>query len=396
MDLSKRIGQIEASVTLAITAKAGKLKEEGKDVVGFGAGEPDFNTPKNIIEAAYKAMLDGKTKYTPTSGILPLKEAIVEKLKKDNNLEYKTSQIIVSTGAKQCLADAFEAILNPGDEVLIATPYWVSYPELVKISEGVPVFVKTTKEENYKLNVSALEKATTNKTKAVIINSPNNPTGTIYSREELAEIAEFAKKHNLVIISDEMYEKLIYGNFKHESIASISQDAYERTITINGVSKAYAMTGWRVGYAAGPERIIKMMVNLQSHTTSNTSSISQYAALEAIKGDQSFVAEMNKEFAERRDLTVKLVEEAGLTCIKPDGAFYVMIDVSSVFGKSFNGKVINTAMDFSDALLSEKLVAVVPGEAFGLNEYVRVSYATSKERIETGLKRIKEFISELK
>ena len=396
MDLSKRVSQIEASVTLAITAKAGKLKEEGKDVVGFGAGEPDFNTPKNILEAAYKAMNDGKTKYTPTSGIVPLKEAIVEKLKKDNNLDYKITQIIVSTGAKQCLADAFEAILNPGDEVLIATPYWVSYPELVKISQGVPVFVNTKKEENYKLSIATLEAATTDKTKVLIINSPNNPTGTIYTREELTEIAEFAKKHDLIIISDEMYEKLIYGDFKHESIASISEDAYNRTITINGVSKAYAMTGWRIGYAAGPEKIIKMMVNLQSHTTSNPSSISQYAALEAIKGDQSFVKEMNKEFAARRDLTVNMIEEAGLSCIRPDGAFYVMMDVSPLFGKEFKGKKINTSMEFTDALLGEKLVAVVPGEAFGLNEYVRISYATSQERIKTGLNRIREFISELK
>lgn len=395
MDLSKRIGQIEASVTLAITAKAGKLKEEGKDVVGFGAGEPDFNTPSNIIEAAYKAMKDGKTKYTPTSGIAPLKEAICKKLKNDNNLEYKPSQVIVSTGAKQCLADAFEAILNPQDEVLIAVPYWVSYPELVKISGGVPVFVTSSKDENYKLTVEALEAKTTSKTKAIIINSPNNPTGTIYSKEELVKIAEFAKKHDLIIISDEMYEKLIYGDFKHESIASVSEDAFNRTITINGVSKAYAMTGWRIGYAAGPEKIIKMMVNLQSHTTSNPSSISQWAALEAINGDQSFVTEMNKEFAARRDLTVKMVEEAGLTCIKPDGAFYVMIDISSLFGKKYKGQEIKSSMDFSNLLLSEKLVAVVPGEAFGLNEYVRVSYATSQERIRTGLERIKEFINEL-
>lgn len=396
MDLSKRVGNIQASVTLAITAKAGQLKAEGKDVVGFGAGEPDFNTPENIIEAAYKAMKDGKTKYTPSSGIVPLKEAIAKKLKEDNNLTYTNKQIIVSTGAKQCLADAFEAILNPGDEVLIAVPYWVSYPELVKISQGVPVFVETSKEVNYKLTVEALEAKTTDKTKAIIINSPNNPTGTIYSKEELEKIAEFAKKHDLLIISDEMYEKLIYGEYKHESIAACSEDAYNRTITINGVSKAYAMTGWRIGYAAGPENIIKMMTNLQSHTTSNPSSISQYAALEAINGDQSFVKEMNSEFAFRRDLTVRLIEEAGLTCIKPDGAFYVMMDISPLFGKTFKGTKIDSSMTFTDALLGDKLVAVVPGEAFGLKDYVRISYATSRERIETGLKRIKEFIAEVK
>lgn len=397
MKLSERISAIAPSVTLAITAKAGKLKEEGKDVVGFGAGEPDFNTPDNIIKAAIKAMEEGKTKYTPASGILKLKEAICEKLYKDNGLKYETNQIIISNGAKQCLAEVFEAILNPGDEVLIAVPYWVSYPELVKISRGLPIFVEGDKKDSYKLNRGLLEKYVTSKTKALVLNSPNNPTGTIYSKEELIEIADFCKEHDLIIVSDEMYEKLIYDNENHVSIASLNEDAYERTITINGVSKAYAMTGWRIGYAAGSSKIIKMMSNLQSHTTSNPNSISQYAALEAISGDQGFVNKMKEAFERRRNLLVSLIEEIEiLSCIKPSGAFYVMMDVTGLFGKEYKGRKINSAMDFADLLLSEKLVALVPGEAFGVPDFVRLSYATSDERIETGMKRIKEFIDELK
>lgn len=397
MNLSEKIGKIEESVTLAITAKAGKLKEEGKDIIGFGAGEPDFNTPENIISKAILAMEEGKTKYTPASGILPLKKALAEKFKNDNGLNYKPSQIIISTGGKQSLNNALSAILNPGDEVLIPSPYWVSYPELVKLSDGIPVLVETKADSFYKITPEILEKYVSPKTKAIIINSPSNPTGSVYNRQELEGIAEFAKRHDLIIISDEMYEKLIYDGAQHVSIASLSEDAFERTITVNGVSKAYAMTGWRIGYcAAANDKIVKMMSNLQSHTTSNPSSISQYAALEAVSGDQTKVLEMKEEFGKRKDLIMKLTDDIpGVSYIKPEGAFYLMINVSSCFGKEYNGRKIENSMDFADVLLEDKLVAVVPGEAFGDPEFVRLSYATSRKNIEEGLKRFKELIMEL-
>ncbi|HBL05667.1 MAG TPA: aspartate aminotransferase, partial [Clostridium sp.] len=267
MMLSKKAMEISPSLTLAITAKAKKMKAEGIDVIGFGAGEPDFNTPKNIQQAAIKAIEAGQTRYTAASGIIELKEAVVNKFKKDNNLTYKTSQIIISTGAKQCLANIFQAILNPGDEVLIGAPYWVSYPELVQLADGVPTFVDTEESNSFKLTIESLEKAVTKKTKAMILNSPNNPTGTAYTKEELEKIATFAQKHDIIIISDEIYEKLLYGESGHISIASLSEDAYNRTIVINGVSKAYAMTGWRIGYAAASEKITSLMSNIQSHTT---------------------------------------------------------------------------------------------------------------------------------
>ena len=295
MNLSKKAGNISPSITLSITAKANELKAQGVDVVSFGAGEPDFNTPQNIINAAIKAMQDGKTKYTPAGGILELKKTICKKFKDDNNLEYKPDQITISTGAKQCLANTFMAILNPGDEVLIPVPYWVSYPELVKLADGVPVFVETLKENNYKYTIADLEKAVSDKTKAILINSPNNPTGTIYNKAELMEIAEFAKKYNLLIISDEIYEKLIYDGEKHISIASLSQDAFERTIVINGVSKTYAMTGWRLGYVAASKEITKLMTSIQSHMTSNVNTITQYATIEALNGPVEDLKNMVKE-----------------------------------------------------------------------------------------------------
>ena len=296
MQLSKKAGNISPSITLSITAKANELKKQGIDVVSFGAGEPDFNTPENIINAAIKAMQDGKTKYTPAGGILELKETICKKFEKDNNLKYKPSQITISTGAKQCLANAFMAILNPGDEVLIPIPYWVSYPELVKLADGVPVFVETKKENNYKYTVEDLENAVTDKTKAILINSPNNPTGTIYHEDELLQIAEFAKKHNLLIVSDEIYEKLIYDGEEHVSIASLSEDAFNRTLVINGVSKTYAMTGWRLGYIAASEEITKVITSIQSHMTSNTNTIAQYATIEALNGPEEDLKKMVAEF----------------------------------------------------------------------------------------------------
>lgn len=393
MILSKKAQQISASITLAITAKAKKMKEEGIDVIGFGAGEPDFNTPVNIQQAAIKAIQNGMTRYTAASGIAELKSAVVDKLKNENNLTYKQSQIIVSTGAKQCLANALQAILNPGDEVIIPIPYWVSYPELVKLADGIPVFIETKEENLFKYTPELLENAVTSNTKAIILNSPNNPTGTVYSKDELKFIAEFAKKHDLIIISDEIYEKLIYDNIEHVSIASLSQDTYERTIVINGLSKSYAMTGWRMGYAASSEEITKLMSNIQSHTTSNPTSISQYAAVEALRGDQSTIKEMILEFKNRRNFMVERINNINnLSCMKPSGAFYVMVNISKLLGKTVDGEVICNSLDFSRVLLEKEKVAVIPGSAFGVDNFIRLSYATSMENIQKGLERIENFV----
>lgn len=397
MKLSNKALQISPSLTLAITAKAKQMKAEGIDVIGFGAGEPDFNTPKNIQDAAIAAIQKGLTRYTAASGIIELKEAVVNKFKNDNNLTYKTSQIVISTGAKQCLANAFQAILNPGDEVLIGAPYWVSYPELVQLADGKPVFVDTEESNSFKLTLEALKKAVSEKTKAIILNSPNNPTGTAYTKNELEEIANFAKEHDLLIISDEIYEKLLYGVEGHISIASLSEDAYNRTIVINGVSKAYAMTGWRLGYVAAPEPIAKLMSNIQSHTTSNPCSITQYAAVEALNGDQSDVEAMIKEFKNRRDFMVERINSIeNLSCVKPEGAFYVMVNITKVLGKTFEGNNIKDSLAFSEALLSSEKVAVVPGIAFGVDDFIRLSYATSMENIKAGLDRIENFVKNLK
>ncbi len=397
MMLSKKAMEISPSLTLAITAKAKKMKAEGIDVIGFGAGEPDFNTPKNIQQAAIKAIEAGQTRYTAASGIIELKEAVVNKFKKDNNLTYKTSQIIISTGAKQCLANIFQAILNPGDEVLIGAPYWVSYPELVQLADGVPTFVDTEESNSFKLTIESLEKAVTEKTKAMILNSPNNPTGTAYTKEELEKIATFAQKHDIIIISDEIYEKLLYGESGHISIASLSEDAYNRTIVINGVSKAYAMTGWRIGYAAASEKLTSLMSNIQSHTTSNPCSISQYASVEALNGDQSEVEKMKQEFKKRRDFMVDKINSINnLSCVKPEGAFYVMVNISKVLNKEVDGKIIKDSLTFSDLLLEKEKVAVIPGIAFGVDDFIRLSYATSMENIEKGLNRIEDFVNGIK
>lgn len=397
MELSKKAQSIESSVTLAITAKAKELKESGVDIVSFSAGEPDFNTPKNIIDAAIKAMENGNTKYTNTNGVISLREAICKKFKDDNGLVYNPSQIVVSTGAKQSIANALLAILNPGDEVIIPTPYWVSYPELVALADGKAVFVESHEEYSYKFTKENLEKVVTSKTKAIILNTPNNPTGAVYSRSELVEIAEFAEKYNLIIISDEIYEKLIYGEKKHISIASISQDAYERTIVINGLSKSYAMTGWRLGYCGASEKIARLMTNIQSHMTSNVCSITQYAAIEALSGPQDKVNEMIIEFEKRRDYMVETLKNIKkFSIIEPEGAFYIMINIDKCLGKEINGQKIENSMDFSSKLLEYEKVAVIPGKAFGLDNYIRVSYATSMELIEKGLKRINKFIDKLK
>lgn len=396
MELSRKAQAIEPSLTLAITAKAKEMKEKGIDVISFSAGEPDFNTPKNIINAAIKAMEDGNTKYTSVNGILQLREAICKKFKDDNGLEYNPSQIVVSTGAKQSLANTFLAILNPGDEVIVSTPYWVSYPELIKLADGKPVFVEGDEKSNYKFTKENLEKAVTAKTKAIVLNTPNNPTGTIYNKEELEVIADFAKKYNIIIISDEMYEKLIYDNENHISIASLSKDAYERTIVINGLSKSYAMTGWRIGYCAASEKIAKLMISIQSHVTSNVCSITQYAALEALNGPQDEITKMINEFEKRRNYMINRIESIdNLSIVKPKGAFYIMINIENCLGKEINGKILNDSMEFCASLLENEKLAIIPGKAFGLNNYIRVSYATSMEAIKEGLNRIESFIKKL-
>ena len=397
MELSNKAKQINPSITLEITAKAKELKESGVDVVSFGAGEPDFNTPQNIIDAAVKAMEEGKTKYTPTNGVLELRKAIARKLKEDNGLNYKENQIVVSTGAKQSLANAFMSILNNEDEVIIPIPYWVSYPELVKLSGGVPIYVNTKKENDYKYTIEELNKVVTKKTKAILLNSPNNPTGSIYSREELLDIANFAKENDLIIISDEIYEKLIYDNKQHISIASLNEDAYNRTIVINGLSKTYAMTGWRVGYCACSEKMAKLMTAIQSHVTSNINSISQYAAIEALNGSQESIKSMIVEFEKRRNYMIDRISKMdNITFIRPSGAFYIMVCIKEYFGKSINNNVINSSLEFSKSILEEEKVAVIPGIAFGLDDYIRLSYATSVEIIQEGLDRIENYLSKLK
>lgn len=397
MMLSQKAMEISPSLTLAISAKAKKMKSEGLDVIGFGVGEPDFDTPNYIKDAGIKAIEAGYTRYTPASGTIELKQAIVDKFKKDNGLSYKPSQIVVSNGAKQSLDNAFKAILNPGDEVIVGSPYWVSYPELIRLSDGIPVMVETEEKEGFKLTEAMLENVVTEKTKAIVLNSPSNPTGAIYNENELEKIAKFAQKHDIIIISDEIYEKLIYGEEKHTSIASISEDAYNRTIVINGVSKAYAMTGWRIGYAAANEQIASLMSNVQSHTTSNPCSISQYASVEALLGDQTPVVKMNKEFEKRRNFMVERVNTIdNLSCVKPAGAFYVMVNISKVIGKEVDGKVIKDSLIFSDLLLEKEKVAVVPGVAFGTDDFIRLSYATSIENIKNGLNRIEKFVGDLK
>ena len=397
MNLSKKANSISPSITLEITGKANELKAQGVNVMSFAAGEPDFNTPKNIIEASIKAMDDGYTKYTKTSGIVELRKAICKKLHQENNLNYSEEQIVVSTGAKQCLANTFLAILNKGDEVILQNPCWVSYTELIKLADGVPVIVNCDENDGYKLSAKNIEKAVTSKTKAILLNSPHNPTGIVYNKNELEEIAQIAKKYNLIIISDEIYEKLIYDGEEHVSIASLSEDAYERTIVINGLSKTYAMTGWRVGYTASSAKLAKIMSSVQSHMTSNVCSISQYAALEALTGPQDSINMMKNAFEERRNFMMKKLEEIDeVSFIKPQGAFYIMVNITYFIGKSINGVKINNSIEFAKMLLEEEKVAVIPGAAFGLENFIRLSYATSMEVIEEGLDRIKSFLGKLK
>ncbi|WP_160673953.1 pyridoxal phosphate-dependent aminotransferase [Clostridium sp. C8-1-8] len=397
MTLSRKIEALTPSITLSVTAKANEMKKAGINVISFAAGEPDFNTPQNIIDAAVEAMKKGYTKYTPASGLIDLKKAVCEKFLRDNNLTYSTSQVIISNGAKQCLGNLFLALLNPGEEVIVPTPYWVSYPELIKIADGVPVFVECKEENDFKYTIDELNKVLTDKTKAILLNSPNNPTGTIYSKEELIEIANFAKEHDLYIVSDEIYEKLIYDGNEHVSIAALSEDAFNRTIVINGVSKTYSMTGWRIGYAAGPGNVIKLMSSIQSHMTSNPNTIAQHATIEALNTEEAVVKDMALEFERRRNFMAKKLNEIeNVKIINPSGAFYVMVNISYYLKKKFGETIIEDSIKFSEVLLEDGAVATVPGIAFGLDDYIRLSYATSTDNIEEGINRLKSFLNKLK
>lgn len=396
MKLAARVAKIKPSETLAITAKANALRAEGRDVIGFGAGEPDFDTPENIKAAAIRAIEAGFTKYTPVGGTDELKDAIIDKLKRDNALEYKRSQIVVSCGAKHTLYNLAQALFEPGDEVIIPAPYWVSYPDIVVLAGGTPVIVDTLEKEGFKMKPQQLQAAITERTKAVVINSPSNPTGAAYSPEELKSLAAVLLDKEIFVICDDIYEKIIYANFPFENIATVEPKIKDRTIVVNGVSKAYAMTGWRIGYAAGPEQLIAAIIKIQSQNTSNPASISQKAAVEALKGDQDVVGKMVAEFRQRRDAIVKLLNEIeGVRCLLPEGAFYVFPNVSGIYGRSFQGKKITDSTELINYLLDEANVATVPGAAFGNDNHIRLSYATSLKNIEEGLKRIKIAISKL-
>ncbi len=397
MELSRKIIGVKPSTTLAIGAKAKELRAAGKDVVAFTVGEPDFDTPENIKEAGIKAINDGFTKYTAASGIVELRKAICDKLKNDNNIIYTPEQVVVCNGAKQALASSFMAILNDGDEVIIPAPFWVSYSAMVEMVGGKPVIVYTKAENNFMLSKEELEAAYTEKTKAIVLTSPSNPTGMIASMENLEDIAKFAVEHDIIVIADEIYEKLIYNkNKKHISIASLGKEIYDRTITINGVSKSYAMTGWRIGYVACPLNIAKCISTIQSHMSSNPNSMAQMAVLEALTGPQDSVESMRLRFEKRRDYIFEREEEIPLIkALKPEGAFYLFVDISEVCGKKYKGTEIKDAADFADRLLEDKLTAVVPCADFGMKNYIRLSYAISMEEIKKGMDRIAQFIGEL-
>jgi len=389
LELSFRTKTLSPSTTLEITAKAKEMKANGLDVIGLGAGEPDFNTPEHIIRAAYKSMVDGKTKYTATGGLPELKQAIIKKFKKDQGISYDPKEIIVTNGAKHALYTLFQVILDEGDEVIIPSPYWVSYPEQVKLAGGIPVVVEGKEENQFKITPDQLLHSITKKTKAVVINSPSNPTGVLYTREELEKLGEVCLSNNIYIISDEIYEKLVYGNVKHVSVAEISEDLKKQTIIINGVSKSHSMTGWRIGYAAGDAAIIKAMTDLASHSTSNPTTTSQYGAIAAYEGEEGPIEEMRKAFEQRLTIIYdRLVQIPGFTCVKPQGAFYLFPN-AKVAAEQCGFKNVD---EFAKGLLEEALVAVIPGSGFGAPNNIRLSYATSLELLEKAVERIHEYV----
>jgi aspartate aminotransferase len=389
MNLAKRVSTLTPSSTLAITAKAKELKEQGHDVIGLGAGEPDFNTPQYIIDAAVRSMEEGHTKYTPSAGLPKLKEAIIGKFERDQNITYKPGEILVGSGAKHVLYTLFQAILDEGDEVIIPTPYWVSYPEQVKLADGNPVYIEGLESNEFKVTAEQLEQAINEKTKAFILNSPSNPTGSMYTAEELRELGEVCIKHNVLIVSDEIYEKLVYDGATHTSVAQLSEKLKEQTIVVNGVSKSHSMTGWRIGYAAGNAEIIKAMTNLASHSTSNPTTNAQYGTIAAYTEDDGSVENMRKAFEARLNQVFnKLVSIPGVSCVKPKGAFYLFPNVSEAV--KLNG--FADVDSWVEAILEEEKVALVPGSGFGAPDNVRLSYATSLEAIEEALTRIERFV----
>lgn len=394
--VANRMSAISPSLTLAISAKAKAMKSAGEDVVSFGVGEPDFNTPGHIIDAAKKALDDGHTKYTPSSGLLPLRKAICEKFERENGLTYEPSQIIVSNGAKHSIFNACYALLDEGDEVIVPKPYWLTYPEVVKVCGGVPVYLDCKKENKYKFTAEELKKAITPKTKMLIFNSPSNPTGAVYGEKEVREIAKVCEEAGIFVLADEIYEKLCYNGVKPFSIAKCSEKMKELTVVINGVSKTYAMTGWRIGYLAAPKDVAKAIDSFQSHATSNACSISQWATIEALNAPESEIQAMVDVFDGRRAKLLRLIEEIdGVAAVEPDGAFYVMLVVGGLYGKSYHGNAITNSIEFADLLLETEKVATVPGVSFGADDCLRLSYALSDADIEKGLARIKHFVSQL-
>jgi aspartate aminotransferase len=392
--LSKRTEQVTASVTLAITNKANELKKQGFPIISFGAGEPDFDTPEYIKNAAKKALDDGFTKYTANAGIIELRKAICDKFLKDNNLTYTPQQIVVSNGAKHSLFNTLFALCNEGDEVIIFSPYWVTYIDQVKLAGGIPVIVETKCETGFRVNIDDFKSKITNKTKLVIINSPSNPTGAVYPKEDLEQIAQIIIEKNLLVISDEIYEKIVYDT-KHYSIASFGEEIKKRTIVINGFSKAFSMTGWRIGYLAAEENIAKAIDDIQSHMTSNANSIAQKASFAALSQEEIAFdfTDIISKFKERRDYIVSSLNEIkGVICNEPKGAFYVFPNIKSYLGKSYNGKKINNTIDFCSILLEEEKIALVPGDAFGDKESIRLSYALGLDDIKAGIERLKNFL----
>jgi aspartate aminotransferase len=397
--LSESLARIQPSQTIAVTQKARDLKAAGRDVIGLGAGEPDFDTPDNIKEAAIAAIRRGETKYTAVEGIPELRAAVARKFKRENHLDYTASQTLVAAGGKAIIFNALLATLNPGDEVVCIAPYWVSYPDIVLLGGGRPVIVETRIEDGFRLTPAALAASITPKTKWLIFNQPSNPTGACYSRAQLKALTDVLMKHPQVwVLTDDMYEHLIYGGFKFSTVAEVEPGLYERTLTMNGVSKAYAMTGWRIGYCAGPEPLIRAMAKLQSQSVSNASSISQWASVEALNGPQDFIAKFQKVFEERRDLVVSMLNQAkGIECPKPEGAFYVYPSIRKLIGmKAPSGKVIATDENFASELLEAEGVAVVQGAAFGMSPFFRISYATSNKALEDACNRIQRFCGNLR
>ncbi len=391
--LAERVSKLTPSTTLAITAKAKEMKAQGIDVIGLGAGEPDFNTPEHILKAAYSSMVEGHTKYTPSAGLVGLKHSIIEKFRQDQGITYEPSEIIVTSGAKHALYTLFQVLLNAGDEVIIPTPYWVSYPEQVKLAGGEPIYVEGREENSYKITPEQLREKITEKTKAVIINSPSNPTGMLYTKEELEELGAVCLEKDILIVSDEIYEKLVYEGNQHISIAQLSPELKEQTIIINGVSKSHSMTGWRIGYAAGNKTVIKAMTNLASHSTSNPTTTAQYASIAAYEGDQAPVEEMRQAFEERLDIVFdKLNAVPGFNCIKPQGAFYLFPNVL----QAAKDTGYDNVDDFTKALLEEAKVAVIPGSGFGSPNNIRLSYATSLDALEHAIERMHQFVNEKK